>query len=124
MPLSMSATTTERLPVVTPQACGAWIFVMSYCWANDGSLGTTWAAGTTADRPEADRTVRVSSSSTRGRARRERGETWGSRRTRRERRPGMGRLLGRTGLREVMRRFYPPAAGARKEFVPAGARIF
>src|SRR5262245_56633485 len=92
MPLSMSATTTVLLPVVTPQACGAWILLMSYCWPKDGSLGVSEPARTTSDRPEAENRVHGSISSTRGRAWRKQEE---ARCVRRGRKRVMRKLLGR-----------------------------
>src|SRR5262245_51364114 len=67
MPVSMSATTTEWLPVVVAQAWGAWILVRAYCWLRSGSLGVSCPSKTSFGPADADSSVRGSSSSTRGR---------------------------------------------------------
>src|SRR5436309_2524730 len=94
MPLSMSATATERLPVVVAQAVGAEIFDISYCWPNDGSLGMICPARLIGVRPDTESTVRASSSSTKRRARYGRRErTRELRRTQRSGDSRMGRFL-------------------------------
>src|SRR5262249_21825343 len=105
MPLSMSATTTERLPVVVLHAVGAWILVSPYSWPNDGSLGKTCPATLSPDRPDVERTVRASSSSTNSRARWRRGERATRTHRTRDRDSRMGRLLRPwvTGLRRIVR---------------------